>query len=74
MVPRRENQRDARRLSSEEKLGEVSCSREDCYHRGFVAAHEKIMKEVPLRKWVEFLRDEGEAYDQEVINFCASGV
>ena len=35
---------------------------------------QKIMKAVPLRKWVELLWDEEEAYDQEVINFCASGV
>ena len=40
-----------------EKLGEVSCSKEDRYYRGFVAVHRKIIKAVPLRRWVELLWD-----------------
>ncbi len=44
---RRDNQRGVEILSSRENIGEVLCSREDSYCRGFVAAHRKIIKEIP---------------------------
>jgi len=73
MVPQKRELKRCRKSKPRGKLGEVSCSREDCYCRGFVAAHKKIIKGVPLTKWVELLWDEGEAYDHEVIKSCVSG-
>lgn len=53
------NQRDAERLSSEERsLVRYRVAGRTSYCRGFVAAHRKIIKAIPQRMWVELLRDE----------------
>jgi hypothetical protein len=55
---RGENQRDAKRLSSEERsLVRYHVAGRTCYCRGFVAAHRMLLRETK------------KAYDQEVIKF-----
>ena len=54
MVPKKREPERCRKTKLRGEKGEVSCSRGDYYYRGFFAAHRKIIKAVPLRKWVEF--------------------
>ena len=65
MVPRRENQRDAESLSSEEKhLVRYHVAGRTCYCKGFVAAHE-CCYERPRKNMKREIRGTTEAKGKE---------